>query len=66
MLIAAWITIAASWGWIGYLRGWFGECGPLAPKEVPFHEGMTLCPGQSTTMTIVVPVRAQPKPDTGI
>jgi hypothetical protein len=27
----------------------FGECAN-APKFVPFHEGMTLCPGQSAIL----------------
>jgi hypothetical protein len=26
-----------------------------APKVVPYREGMTLCPGQSATITIVIP-----------
>lgn len=25
-------------------------CYPFAPREVPYHDGMTLCPGQSTHM----------------
>lgn len=27
-----------------------------APPMVEFHQGMTLCPGQSATMRIIVPV----------
>lgn len=30
----------------------FGECGVFAPKMVEFHQGMTLCPGQSATLTM--------------
>ena len=34
-----------------------------APKRVPYHDGMTLCPGQSAIMTIEIPV---PEKDRGI
>jgi len=30
-------------------------CGPDAPKVVPYHPGMTLCPGQRTTITVPLP-----------
>ncbi len=31
----------------------WGECAD-APAEVPFHQGMTLCPGQSTTIKVII------------
>jgi hypothetical protein len=34
-----------------------------APKVVPYHDGMTLCPGQSTTMNIEIQI---PQPGKGI
>lgn len=30
-------------------------CYPWSPKTVPFHQGMTICPGQSAVMTVTVP-----------
>jgi hypothetical protein len=33
-----------------------------APKVVPYHDGMTLCPGQSTTMNIEIRI---PQPGKG-
>jgi hypothetical protein len=39
------------------------ECGPDAPKVVPFHQGMTLCPGQSAIVGVpVAPPLAPPSP----
>lgn len=32
-------------------------CYPWSPKEVEFHQGMTICPSQSARFTIEVPVR---------
>ena len=31
------------------------ECRGDVPQQVPFHQGMTLCPGQSAILTIVIP-----------
>lgn len=31
------------------------ECRGNVPKQVPFHQGMTLCPGQSAVFTIAIP-----------
>lgn len=44
------------------------ECAD-APKVVPYHDGMTLCPGQSTVVIVPVPldpVPFGPVPDRGI
>lgn len=41
---------------VGLTAGCDGECAH-APKVVPFHPGMTLCPGQSAVLPpIVLPV----------
>ncbi len=32
------------------------ECRGDVPEEVPFHQGMTLCPGQTAIITIEVPL----------
>jgi hypothetical protein len=34
----------------------FGECAGAWGTTVHYHEGMTLCPGQSATLTIEIPV----------
>ena len=66
IMIVAWVFIVASWGWIGAMRGWFGECGWFAPKMVEFHQGMTLCPGQSAHVEIRIPLTAPQHQDDGI
>ena len=30
------------------------ECRDDVPRQVPFYQGMTLCPGQSAIFTIVI------------
>jgi len=47
-----------------------GECSGNRPKIVPFHQGMTLCPGQSTVIIMGVPnqngdARSAPAKDNG-
>lgn len=42
-----------------------GGCFPWSPKEVEYHDNMTICPGQSTRMSIPLTVES-PKPDKGI
>jgi hypothetical protein len=32
-----------------------GGCYPWSPKDVEFHQGMTLCPGQTAHGTIKLP-----------
>jgi hypothetical protein len=32
-----------------------GGCYPWSPKDVAFHQGMTLCPGQTAHGTIKLP-----------
>ena len=39
-------------------------CFPWTPPEVEYREGMTLCPGQSARMTIIIALPK--KEDTGI
>ena len=36
------------------------ECGPDTPKVVPYHQGMTLCPGQSAVGSFVIPMFPEP------
>ncbi len=31
------------------------ECRGAVPEQVPFHQGMTLCPGQSAIITLEIP-----------
>lgn len=58
IMIACWVLIAISWVAIGihWVPKIFGECGWFTPKMVEFHQGMTLCPGQSAHLEIVVPL----------
>jgi hypothetical protein len=30
-------------------------CWPWSPKVVPYHEGMTICPGQAAMVPFVIP-----------
>jgi hypothetical protein len=57
ILLATWLVMVATWGFIGW--AWWerhhDECFN-APKVVQFHQGMTICPGQSAQMTIIIPL----------
>ena len=39
-------------------------CFPWSPREVEYHDGMTIFPGQSARMTIIIAIPK--KEDTGI
>lgn len=69
-MIIAGIAVTASWAavaafpvaaivWENVADGCF-----FAPATVEYHDGMTLCPGQSTTIRIEVPLDgpAAPRP----
>jgi hypothetical protein len=65
-ILCMWVFIIGSWIWIAGMWGWFGECGWFAPKTVEFHQGMTLCPGQSAHIEIRIPLHAPERQDDGI
>lgn len=48
--VAIWIVIGGVACIVIYDR-FFGECSH-APKSVEFHQGMTLCPGQSAVFKL--------------
>lgn len=54
--IGAITALGALAGGIAIHETFFGECGMSAPKVVEFHQGMTLCPGQSATLTMPLAV----------
>ena len=65
-ILCMWVFIIGTWGVFGYTKA-FGECGWFAPKVVKFHQGMTLCPGQSAELNIFIPFDDdRPKDRTGI
>lgn len=39
-------------------------CYPWSPKEIEFHQGMTICPGQSAVGRLIISPTSQP--DRGI
>lgn len=36
-----------------------GGCYPWSPREVEYHDGMTLCPGQSARTRIEIKVKSE-------
>lgn len=54
---ACWLLMVAAWGFMLYPKV-FGECGWFTPKLVMYHDGMTLCPGQSAQMQINIPTHS--------
>lgn len=37
-----------------------GGCFPWSPKEVEYYDGVTLCPGQSTSLKMYIVIPAKP------
>lgn len=50
VIVAICFFVAAAAGYAGYVVTW-GACA-VAPAEVQFQQGMTLCPGQSAHFTM--------------
>jgi hypothetical protein len=69
VIAVAWLLICVSLGIILGPRGYLfivnarGGCYPWSPKQVPYQDNMTLCPGQSATMHIIIPLKSN---DSGI
>jgi hypothetical protein len=61
VIALAWMFIFVCMGMILGPRGYLlivnarGGCYPWSPKQVPYQDNMTLCPGQSATMRIIIP-----------
>jgi hypothetical protein len=46
MIFCAWMNAGAV----------FGECAGTRGTTIPYHRGMTLCPGQSTVLELEIPI----------
>lgn len=56
ILIALFLLAVLFVGSTFWINAWYG-CYPWSPKEVPFHQGMTICPGQTAVGTASVTVQ---------
>lgn len=68
IVLAVNVVLSVSW-WVGpqytllFFMNASAGCYPWSPKTVPFHQHMTLCPGQETTVPVELapPADDQPK-----